>query len=561
MREWLTLLALRATAIRNSVRGLRYESRLKIGFVTVFGLGVWLGVFILFLDGFDFLSLHIPEMKAMLVENLFLLFFMTLLVMLSISNGIIAYASLFRSRETRFLVSTPIRFEDIFAYKFGEALVFSSWAMLILGVPLLIAYGIDMRLGWTFYPVSIAFLAVFILIPAEAGSLTAMAVAGRLSRLRGRVVLGAAAAGVLVAGLAGLRIFARLSSLTGPSESWMKSILDQLSFCQNPTLPSFWISHGLTACAAGNWGDVAFFYALTLSNAMFGFLVCYWYAGRHYESGWSLAQSPAGRPWVNPQARMYRGAEALLFFLKRPLRLLVIKDAKSFLRDPVQWSQALIFFGLLCVYILNLRNLSYDITNAYWQNIVSFLNLGASSLTLSTFTGRFVFPLLSLEGRRFWLLGLLPVERRSILMSKFVFSLLGTLVISEGLILLSDWMLRVSLAMVLFHAGLVALICCGLSGIAVGLGAAHPNFREESPSKIVSGYGGTLTLILSMVYIALIIGLAAVPCHLYFARALISARIFRVWIITAGCTAVAVAAIATVVPLAIGIRAFERTEF
>ena len=242
MRELATLLRLRAATVRNSIRGLRYQSRLKIGFVTIFGLGVWFGIFALFIDAFDFLSLHIPEMKATLVENLFMLFFMTLLVMLSISNGIIAYASFFRSRETAFLVSTPTRFENIFAYKFVEALVFSSWAMLVLGAPLMVAYGIDMRLGWAFYPVSFGFLGVFILIPAELGSLAAMVLACRLSRVRSRFMLGAAALGVLVAGLVGLRVFARLSSLTGPAESWMKSILDQLSFCQSPLLPSFWVS-------------------------------------------------------------------------------------------------------------------------------------------------------------------------------------------------------------------------------------------------------------------------------------------------------------------------------
>jgi len=146
-------------------------------------------------------------------------------------------------------------------------------------------------------------------------------------------------------------------------------------------------------------------------------------------------------------------------------------------------------------------------------------------------------------------------------MSKFLFSLLGSLLVSEGLILLSDWMIGVSLRMALFHAGLVALICCGLSGIAVGLGAAHPNFSEDSPSRIVSGYGGTLTLILSMIYIAAIIALGAVPCHLYFARALITEQVFRVWIVCAGALAVLVAAAATVLPLAIGVRAFDRMEF
>jgi len=40
-----------------------------------------------------------------------------------------------------------------------------------------------------------------------------------------------------------------------------------------------------------------------------------------------------------------------------------------------------------------------------------------------------------------------------------------------------------------------------LTGMAVGLGALYPNFKEDNPSKIVSGFGGTLCLVLSFVYI------------------------------------------------------------
>ena len=40
-----------------------------------------------------------------------------------------------------------------------------------------------------------------------------------------------------------------------------------------------------------------------------------------------------------------------------------------------------------------------------------------------------------------------------------------------------------------------------LTGLAVGLGALYPNFKEENPSKIVSGFGGTFCLVLSFLYI------------------------------------------------------------
>jgi ABC-2 type transport system permease protein len=169
--------------------------------------------------------------------------------------------------------------------------------------------------------------------------------------------------------------------------------------------------------------------------------------------------------------------------------------------------------------------------------------------------------MLSLEGRRFWILGLLPIERRAILIGKFFFSLGMALVVSEGLMLLSDYMLRLPWTMTGLHCLMVALLCAGLSAIAVGLGAAFPNLREEDPSKIVAGFGGTLNLMLSLVFVALIIGFVAVPCHLYLARGLISIEMFRKWIAISIGGAVVLSAITCLAPLRLGMRAFDRMEF
>jgi ABC-2 type transport system permease protein len=59
------------------------------------------------------------------------------------------------------------------------------------------------------------------------------------------------------------------------------------------------------------------------------------------------------------------------------------------------------------------------------------------------------------------------------------------------------------------------MLCLGLSGIAVGMGAMMPNLQETSPSKIAAGFGGTLNLVLSAIYIVAVVLLTALPCHYY----------------------------------------------
>ena len=116
---------------------------------------------------------------------------------------------------------------------------------------------------------------------------------------------------------------------------------------------------------------------------------------------------------------------------------------------------------------------------------------------------------------------------------------------------------------------MVAILCMGLSGISVGLGARLPNLRETDPSKIAVGFGGTLNLLVSLVFIFAIVTALAVPCHLYFlgqehaetaSRALLDTG-FQFWLTVAIVISLLIGAIGTVLPLRIGIKAFQRMEF
>ena len=62
------------------------------------------------------------------------------------------------------------------------------------------------------------------------------------------------------------------------------------------------------------------------------------------------------------------------------------------------------------------------------------------------------------------------------------------------------------------------LLCLGLSGIGVGLGARLPVIAEQSPSRIAAGFGGTLNLVIGTLFIVLVLALATLPCHVYLAR-------------------------------------------
>ncbi|MFQ3593395.1 MAG: hypothetical protein SNJ82_09460, partial [Gemmataceae bacterium] len=192
---------------------------------------------------------------------------------------------------------------------------------------------------------------------------------------------------------------------------------------------------------------------------------------------------------------------ACLFWVHPGTRQLILKDFRTFRRDPQQWGQVLLFTILLLAYFSNIKRLFIRGLEWPYQNALSFLNLCAIALLLCTYTGRFIYPLLSLEGRKFWILGLLPLERDRILWGKFSFSTVGGLLLALPMVLYSDWMLEMPWPALLLHALGVVLLAAGLSGLAVGLGACIPNFRETDPSKIAVGFGGTVNLIVGLLYL------------------------------------------------------------
>jgi ABC-2 type transport system permease protein len=117
----------------------------------------------------------------------------------------------------------------------------------------------------------------------------------------------------------------------------------------------------------------------------------------------------------------------------------------------------------------------------------------------------------SLEGRRVWILGLSPVGLWRVVVQKFWLSFIVSSSITIVLIIASALTLNLPWTRVVFFAFAIGMMSASLSGLAVGLGALFPDFKEENPSKIVSSFGGTLCLVISFIYNTAVVTLLALP--------------------------------------------------
>lgn len=602
---WRLRYRIAATRLRQLFTTGRLRTILVIGLSLFF----WFGLFTLFYEGFNFVVEHVgppgASYHAQTVRFVFHLFFASLNVMLVFSSGIILYTGLYNSRETEFLLTQPVRAERLVLYKFQEAVFFSSWGFFLLASPMMIAYGIVVGAPWYYYLLILPLIVSFVYIPSGVGALCCMFIIYRLPRMRVLIVGGAALAATLIAG------WSIWQTVSGPQTrlfgaQWFQETLLRFRFTQQEWLPSSWLTGGLLEAARQGPGadshedvfQIPFFQsclylALLISNAMLCHVLTVWASKRWFRPGFSsfiCGQKRFRHPETNVvdraiarllnrmsfiPAKLAAWTDRVGNFILTPfpshLRLLLMKDWRLLRRDPVQWSQFLIFFGLLGLYFLNVdrfNNPQRDISYVTWVNMVSFLNLAVVGLILSTFTTRFIYPMISLEGHCFWILGLLPMRRETVLWSKFVFAALGSWVPCATLILLSDLMLQVALLIIVVHQLVCILLCLGLASIAVGLGAMMPNFRETSPSKISAGFGGTLNLVLSALYIIVIVVLTALPCHFYliagnapWRESFLNPSFLRLWLWGGSFTAIVVGLSAIVLPLWWGLESFRRMEF
>jgi ABC-2 type transport system permease protein len=555
---------LRWRLVRNSALQLVRASKVRPITVCVACLLVWGFVFGISLSGFRFLHEQRLPFGGNLVGMLLDLMFVTLAGMLVFSTGLVIYGSLFSAAETNYLLSKPVSDDQVFAYKFQGALAFSSTAFLLLGSPVLIAFGLVCEAPWFFYVMLPLFFLGFVLIPGSVGALACLLIVNFIPRRCKQVVVLVI---LLLVTLTAVWITRIVNSSTQPtqvmSREQVNRLIGRFSFAGSIYMPSHWVRAGLQSAGHGQVGTSLYHLMLVWTNGLFLYLIAAWGSAKLYRRGFNRVTTGGelkhryGGHWLD---HILTGC---LFFVRPATRLLIVKDFRTFRRDPQQWAQIVIFGGLITLYMMNIRKMFLGEIGWVYQNSISLLNLSAISLLVCIYTGRFIYPMLSLEGRKMWLLGLLPLERDQLLWGKFAFSATGAVLISSSLIILSDVKLEMPLEVILLHVLTIGVLSAGLSGLSVGLGAWTPNFRETDPSKIAVGLGGTLNLVASLLFMLVVLALMAFPWHfqmLSTQSATTGPEYPWLWWIGATLGA-GVGAVAVVVPLRLGIRALRGMEF
>ena len=493
----------------------RAREALKDNRLLVATIGTFLGIYcaatyLLVSQGLQFVA-AMPLFGDLLVERLVHLLFFFFFVMLVVSNAAITGMGLFRRVGMDWQVALPLPWSSLVLWKSLEGMLLASWGLLVLSAPVMAALGRVYDAGPAFY---LAGLPALLCLVGLAACLSTWLLLLLVRHARRSWWKPAAALGLLLLVVLLRPWFGAEDPGQRDLVASLQAVMRHSEICTHPLLPSSWVAEVLFAAAGrGTPGSAVFHLLLLLAHALLALHLTARFGSRLFYPAWHRVMT-AG-PW-------FRGSAASLPWFRRPTparpprpgrseRALLAKDVRTFLREPAQWGQCLVIFSLLLIYTLNLQRLGHNLQSTFWVTVISHLNLLVCCLALSTLTTRFVFPQISLEGQRLWILGLSPLSLGRIMDLKLRLASAAMALLTLLLVLLSCVTLALPWERSLVFGGAVVLISYGLNALALGLGAWLPNFREPNPARIISGFGGTLCLVSSFLYILLSAAVLAAP--------------------------------------------------
>jgi ABC-2 type transport system permease protein len=550
--------------LRHAVQHVHEQPSLKVAVIGTFMVSWLLGLSWLFYEAFDFMY-RLGGVAFYLIPRMFTLFFMGLGFMLMLSGAVSGYGNLYQSAETRRLLTWPVPMRDLFYFKTLQTMLMSSWAFFFIIVPFIGSFGVYRQWPLTMVFWAVAYSLPFVMIFSGLGILVMLLFQGLLSllsrvlgRWRNRFLW-------LMAFLALVRmVFGALAYLEQLREQRseefvvMVRMVPGLGLASNPLLPNWWMAQGVLGMAAGDTGRALLFLTLLVSSVG---VLCLVVAGA---GGWLYPASmqrhlTAASDLATRASRLSQAAQWCLSG-GGAVRAYLFKDFLIFLRDPSQWTQFLIFFGLLGLYFFNLGSLGYDQLDTTWANLISFLNMFSLSAVMSSLSSRFVYPQLSQEGRMLWMVGLAPQSLSKMMMIKFLLAGGSLVAISLSLSAISNGMLNIPEFSQRLTLVLMPSVSLALAGMATGLGAVFMDIEAKTPTQILSGYGGTLNLILTLLTVILLVLVPGIVAHMMTVGAL-SGGLARFAFPATALYIVIVSLIAGGLPLWIGHRTLVNRDF
>ncbi len=510
---------MRRQMLSNQLNAMDNALRRGIGLL-VLALLFWGGIYAVS-HWFVLQTLAMEPIGEMVVRHLLAMAIFFVFVILIFSNLVAAFSSFFLSDDLQLLLTMPLHNNQFFAARFLENALTASWMTLIFGIAPFIAVGILMHGGWAYYLSLVFVFSVLFVVPSAVAIVVSLLLCSVFSARRARHVILFVGGFALVALLLLFRGMAPEELLRTEMRGTLIETLANLEGPSQPWMLTTWAHDLLWGHLSGthDFRETHAFALLMLVSGSAFFLSAWLFRSLH-PYAFSRAQEGLAAGMIHNVDQERRGLarQIPMADLKaKPGKLALFevlwrKDAKAFVRDTAQWSQLLLLVALVAMYVLNFSFIEKVVQGGIISGMtLHFLNMVLSGFVIVAMSARFVYPLISLEGKAFWLIQSSPNSPRDFLLGKWKAAVVPFLFVGNTLVILTNWVIDSFWVMTLSASFTASLMVVGVVGLAVGLGARFPKFHVDNAAKIATGFGGVLYMMLGTSFVLLMLVLSIQP--------------------------------------------------
>lgn len=429
-----------------------------------------------------------------------------LMLMLLFSSCLAALGSLYLGRDLDLILASPIGYKRFYSGKLLEIFGSSSWMAIIFGLPALIGFADWYNANWQFWIVTLAACLPYFLIPSTLAIALVTIFTVFVPANRTREVLLVALAMILIA------IYLVIKLVT-PEDASLKNLNDilkivsVLSLPNTSWMPSYWFAATIGPILEHKQHEYWPYLLMLYSVALTLFASSYLLIKAFHFKAYSKAKDNQHKLRL-ASATSQRLIVKLTPFIKPQFRALIVKELKIFSRDMTQAIQLLLLLGLTMVYLYNfqvLHNVEQlpEQTKLWWQGFLVGTNLAMGAFVMTAVCTRFVFPSVSLEGQSFWIIQTSPLSIKNFLRAKFWCWYFPVAIISSVIFGSGALAINAEPHIVIINILTSWVVCYGIVGLAVGLGAIFANFDWEHTSQLAASFGSLIFMLSATVLIAI----------------------------------------------------------
>jgi len=423
-----------------------------------------------------------------------------------------------------FLLTKPVTYTNVFVLKFLDNFLYSSTTLFLVGFTVLLGYGRYFGYPWYFFVGVLLFVLVpFMFLAACLAVIVLMGIMKTASRIGFRRVM----AGLFFLYFLFIFLFFRVTNpiqLVQDVNRYYPNVdqyLSELSPGFLSYLPNHWVSQFLFYVARNDLPRALPYVAILIGTSMAAFVICLLVARRFYFRSWNVAlqvQALGSTPYDPDRISFFDFRRGGL--LPPQLDSLVKKEVFTFLREPSQWIHLLVMVILTFLFVMSASNLDLHLRATEFQLITYLVLFAFGGFLSSSLALRFIFPLISLEGKAYWSIRSAPVEPARIYGLKLLMGFALLLVLSE-LVAISTNIPFVRFTHhrpVLLWFGIFSAfwISLAVASMNLGLGGYFSNFSEKNPIRLASSQGATLSFLFTLVFLLVLIAIVIVPLTGYF---------------------------------------------